>query len=182
MLDTGAVTFSGTSRDVQTALIAGDPENQVMDLLFRKMDRLALSDALNRLLPTVAKSDGKAKYLAISLNIQIAAMTAGYLVLVCTIFVFYRRPLTNLRMQRAVDLLLSSPTFIKTFLSAWPFILMRWDGCIHATYRANRADWFTPRLTYHPIAVAAFLSPFYLLYWGRHYSSPMQFHEIFLVR
>ena len=46
------------------------------------MDEAMLTRALDLLMPSVSRTDMRAKYLAMCVNLQIAAMTIGYVLLV----------------------------------------------------------------------------------------------------
>ena len=68
--------------DMQAALQLGLQQSPVVDGLFRKMDEAMLTRALDLLMPSVSRTDMRAKYLAMCVNLQIAAMTIGYVLLV----------------------------------------------------------------------------------------------------
>ncbi|VDB96588.1 unnamed protein product [Peniophora sp. CBMAI 1063] len=70
---------ASAQRPEEVAVLAGVRDSKIMNTLIRKMDKLTLTKAMDRLLPSIAQADGNAKYLAITMNIEIAAMTVGYI-------------------------------------------------------------------------------------------------------
>ena len=71
---TDALTFDSLS----TTLVARGNKDK-LTLLFAKFDQLSLSAAFEKILPSVKKADEHGQYLAICVNIQLAALAVNYI-------------------------------------------------------------------------------------------------------
>ena len=67
------------SGDQQLVFSGDDDRNDKMHLLFSKFDEMSLSVAFAKIVPAVRRADEQGQYLAICVNIQLAALAVNYI-------------------------------------------------------------------------------------------------------
>ena len=68
--------------DSDSVVMATDGQPDKMQLLFAKFDQMTLTAAFERILPSVKKADEQGQYIAICVNIQLAALAVNYILTV----------------------------------------------------------------------------------------------------
>lgn len=88
----GSFEISASASAQVFAGVASKGDIETMQLLFARFDAMSLNTVFERVIPSMKKADEQAQYMAMCVNIQLAALAVKYIQSVrnfCLIFLFF---------------------------------------------------------------------------------------------